>query len=190
MVFANRAAADLLGFATPRICWARARGRSCRASGPRRARHGARPGVDAGRRLFAGERPGPLLVRNIVRATGEERWLIVRATPIRDPETERIRTPSTFSRTSPRSSAPSAPSASRRGQPRTRVLDDYPATLEQVARLAVPQLADWCGVELLDEDGQIERVTVHHAVRQARAGRASSTAYIARRQMSPRAFAR
>ena len=41
------------------------------------------------RRLFAGESPEPLLVRNVVRATGEERWLIVRASPIVDPETER-----------------------------------------------------------------------------------------------------
>jgi phosphoserine phosphatase RsbU/P len=42
------------------------------------------------RRLFRGEQPEPLLVRNIVRATGEERWLIVRSSPIPDPETGRI----------------------------------------------------------------------------------------------------
>jgi PAS domain S-box-containing protein len=43
-----------------------------------------------GRRLFAGEHPEPLVVRNIVRATGEERWLVVRSSPVTDPETERI----------------------------------------------------------------------------------------------------
>jgi PAS domain S-box-containing protein len=40
-----------------------------------------------GRRLFAGEHPDPLLVRNIVRATGEERWIVARASPIADPDT-------------------------------------------------------------------------------------------------------
>ncbi len=40
-----------------------------------------------GRRLFAGEHPEPQLVRNIVRATGEERWIMTRASPIVDPDT-------------------------------------------------------------------------------------------------------
>ena len=31
------------------------------------------------RRLFRGEAAPPLLVRNIVRATGEQRWIVVRA---------------------------------------------------------------------------------------------------------------
>jgi hypothetical protein len=37
------------------------------------------------RRLFRGEPAPPLLVRNVVRATGEERWVVVRASPIVDP---------------------------------------------------------------------------------------------------------
>jgi PAS domain S-box-containing protein len=40
-----------------------------------------------GRRLFAGEHPEPLLVRNIVRASGEERWIVARASPVADPDT-------------------------------------------------------------------------------------------------------
>ncbi len=40
-----------------------------------------------GRRLFAGEHPDPLLVRNIVRASGEERWIVARASPVADPDT-------------------------------------------------------------------------------------------------------
>jgi PAS domain S-box-containing protein len=39
---------------------------------------------------------------------------------------------------------------------------DYEATLDRVARLAVPELADWVFVELLQEDGAIERVAVAH----------------------------
>jgi PAS domain S-box-containing protein len=40
---------------------------------------------------------------------------------------------------------------------------DYRQTLSQLARLAVPQLADWCTVDMLSEDGtQIERLAVAH----------------------------
>jgi PAS domain S-box-containing protein len=39
---------------------------------------------------------------------------------------------------------------------------DYQTTLRTVARLAVPTLADWCGVDVLTEDGEIERLAVEH----------------------------
>ncbi|WNG44919.1 PAS domain-containing protein [Archangium minus] len=40
---------------------------------------------------------------------------------------------------------------------------DHAATLRQVARLAVPVLADWCLVDMVEEDGHIDRVEVAHA---------------------------
>jgi PAS domain S-box-containing protein len=40
-----------------------------------------------GNRLLRGERPEPQLVRNIVRASGEERWIVARASPVADPDT-------------------------------------------------------------------------------------------------------
>jgi PAS domain S-box-containing protein len=39
---------------------------------------------------------------------------------------------------------------------------DYRATLTSVARLAVPTLADWCGVDVLAGDGSVERLAVAH----------------------------
>ena len=39
---------------------------------------------------------------------------------------------------------------------------DYEKTLEAVARLAVGSLADWCGVDLVDEEGRIRQVVVSH----------------------------
>jgi PAS domain S-box-containing protein len=39
---------------------------------------------------------------------------------------------------------------------------DYRATLASVARLAVPTLADWCGVDVLGEGGFVERLAVAH----------------------------
>jgi serine phosphatase RsbU (regulator of sigma subunit) len=39
---------------------------------------------------------------------------------------------------------------------------DYGETLTRIARLVVPQIADWCAIDLLSEQGEIERVAVHH----------------------------
>lgn len=39
---------------------------------------------------------------------------------------------------------------------------DYETTLRNVARLAVPHFADWCAVDLVDLDGNVERLAVTH----------------------------
>jgi PAS domain S-box-containing protein len=39
---------------------------------------------------------------------------------------------------------------------------DYRETLSSVARLAVPTLADWCAVDVLEEGGSSERLAVEH----------------------------
>src|SRR5215210_1918033 len=39
---------------------------------------------------------------------------------------------------------------------------DYRSTLASVARLAIPQLADWCAVDILTEDGSLDRLAVAH----------------------------
>ncbi|HEU4450350.1 MAG TPA: ATP-binding protein [Gaiellaceae bacterium] len=40
---------------------------------------------------------------------------------------------------------------------------DYERTLASVARLVVPRMADWCAVDVLGEDGRIERLVVAHS---------------------------
>ena len=40
---------------------------------------------------------------------------------------------------------------------------EYETTLQSVARLAVPTLADWCAVDVVGEDGAITRVATTHA---------------------------
>lgn len=39
---------------------------------------------------------------------------------------------------------------------------DYQTTLENLAQLVVPQLADWCSIDIIEEDGSIAQVTVAH----------------------------
>jgi PAS domain S-box-containing protein len=163
-VFANQAAADLLHVADPEQLMSSQPGSIM----PRFLvldEQGRELDLEhmPGRQLFAGETPGPLLVRNIVRATGEERWLIVRSSPITDPangsvlyavnvfenitEVKRVQLAESFMAEASRVLASSL---------------DYGETLQRIARLAVPQIADWCAVDLVNEEGEIERVAVHH----------------------------
>jgi PAS domain S-box-containing protein len=117
-----------------------------------------------GRRLFKGEPAEPLLVRNIVCATGEERWLIVRSTPISDPDSGRVLyAVNVFENITEVKRVELTESFMAEA---SRVLAssmDYGETLKRVAELAVPQIADWCAVDLLTEDDTIERVAVHHS---------------------------
>ena len=39
---------------------------------------------------------------------------------------------------------------------------DFRATLSAAARLAVPRLADWCAVDILDADGRLRRLAIAH----------------------------
>ena len=39
---------------------------------------------------------------------------------------------------------------------------DYEATLRTVAELAVPHIADWCAVDIVDEQGRVQRLAVAH----------------------------
>jgi PAS domain S-box-containing protein len=40
---------------------------------------------------------------------------------------------------------------------------DYEQTLEQIAKISVPQLADWCSIDILNEDDSIRRLPIAHA---------------------------
>ncbi len=39
---------------------------------------------------------------------------------------------------------------------------DYEKTLKNVAKLSVPKIADWCSIDILDQNNQIKRLTVAH----------------------------
>jgi PAS domain S-box-containing protein len=164
-IFANQAAAELLGFLTPDELVSAPTGTIMS-----RFRVSSEDGRDLdlrsmpARRLFRGEHPEPLLVRNIVRATGEERWLIVRSSPIVEEESGSIDyAVNVFENITEVKRVQLAESFMAEA---SRVLAssmDYTETLQEVARLAVPQIADWCAVDVLGESGEIERVAVHHS---------------------------
>jgi PAS domain S-box-containing protein len=165
IIFANRAAAELLGVDEPaqligtdtdelmgRFLLLDQEGRELRAEETPRWQ------------VFADEAPDSLLVHSIVRESGRERWLMAHSSPVRDPESgqltysvnvyeditevKRVQIAESFMAEASRVLASSM---------------DYNDTLTRVARLAVPKVADWCAVDVLDEDGAIRRVAVHHS---------------------------
>ncbi len=164
MVFANQAAAELLGVSSPLELTSAAPGTVM----PRfivQDEHGRELGLEdmPSRRVFAGEQPEPLLVRNIVRATGEERWLIARSSAVVDPDSGRTRyAVNVFENITQVKRVQLAEGFMAQASTVLASSMDYAETLQRVARLAVPQIADWCAVDVLDERGEIERVAVHH----------------------------
>lgn len=163
-VFANQAAADLLKVEGPGALMDAEPGQIMRNFAVF-DEEGNELDLDAmpGRRLFAGEPVQPLLVRNIVRSTGEERWIIVRSSPVLDPDSgELLYVVNVFENITEVKRVQLAESFMSEA---SRVLAsslDYSETLQRLARLAVPVVASWCAVDVVGEHGEIERVAVHH----------------------------
>lgn len=112
-----------------------------------------------GPRLVAGEQVEPLLTRSVNRATGVERWLLTKTTLLDDGGTFAVNIIEDVTE---------AKNAERRQRFLARAAGvlasslDYGQTLEHIARLAVPDLADWCAVDLFDEDGALQRLGLAH----------------------------
>lgn len=113
-------------------------------------------------RVLSGEQPEPLLMHWVDRRSGEEQWDLLKATAVRDADGELDAAVTIIEDVT----------ESRRLQMRSDFLArasaelfsslDYQQTLRRVAGLAVPQLADWCAVDLLDEEGAREPVAIAH----------------------------
>jgi PAS domain S-box-containing protein len=113
-------------------------------------------------RLLRGEQPEPTLLRYVNRRSGEEEWTLLKAAAVRGADGE-IEAAVTVIEdvTAAKRSAQRLEFIARAGHILASSLD-YQQTLRNVADLAVPQLADWCAVDLFDEDGDHEQVTVAH----------------------------
>ena len=110
-----------------------------------------------GRHALAGEESRPTLTQSVLKATGEVRWSVTKATPVRDEHgavvlAVNIIEDVTDARLAERqqrflSAASMLVSSSL----------DVDVTLDKVADAAVPELADWCCVDVPDERGVMRR---------------------------------
>jgi PAS domain S-box-containing protein len=115
-----------------------------------------------GRRALLGEHPAPRTLRFIERATGEERWSVVKATPILGSDSQPVLAINIIEDVTETKRVERAQAFLAEA---SRVLAgslDLETTLQMVTQLAVPDIADWCGIDLVDERGNIEHVAVHH----------------------------
>jgi PAS domain S-box-containing protein len=118
-----------------------------------------------GRIALVEGRESERLLQYRVRATGERRWSLVRATPVFD-EDGAVRLAINVVHELTRQ---------RRAEERLRVLADagrtlssslaVDETLAQIARLMVPAIADYCLVDLLGDDGSLQHVVHIHVDR-------------------------
>ncbi|HKG64822.1 MAG TPA: SpoIIE family protein phosphatase [Solirubrobacteraceae bacterium] len=115
-----------------------------------------------GRRAMAGERPEPLVVRSRLAGTREWRWSRVKATPVLEPD-GRVRL--AINVIEDITELKRAEQGQRFLAEAGRVLAgslDYEETLAAVARLAVPDIADWCAVDAI-VDGELRRLATAHS---------------------------
>jgi PAS domain S-box-containing protein len=115
-----------------------------------------------GRRALLGEVSPPAMLRFRVKATGNERYAVVRSEPILDADGRLLQVINTFHDvTEERQTADALRFLYDAGAVLSTSLD-YEETLRNLARLAVPVFADWCAIDVLDDDGGVQRVGIHH----------------------------
>ncbi len=122
-----------------------------------------------GRRALGGEDNAETVLRFRVRETGEERWSAVKATPIRDHDGNVTMAINVIEDITTHKRAELAQRfLASSGEVLASVLDPDELLVE-IANLAVPELADWCSVEVATDGGVLERKALAHvdpAVRQ------------------------
>jgi serine phosphatase RsbU (regulator of sigma subunit)/PAS domain-containing protein len=113
-----------------------------------------------GRHALAGRIAEPVVMRSISRATGLERWMLVKSRPVRDDDGQVTLAVNIMEDIT----------EGRRAEHHQRFLAEagklvsssleVDTTLERVAWAVVPAIADWCCVELPDERGRV----LHRAI--------------------------
>jgi serine phosphatase RsbU (regulator of sigma subunit)/PAS domain-containing protein/anti-sigma regulatory factor (Ser/Thr protein kinase) len=104
----------------------------------------------------------PMLVRRVDNRTGEQRWLSSKASLVLD---NRGRTTMVVSVTEDVTAAKRSEIGQRLLVEAGRMLSsttDFAATLQQIAELTVPTLADWCTIDVPAAGGRLEQVAVAH----------------------------
>jgi PAS domain S-box-containing protein len=162
-VYANEAAARLLGCESVAEVLAAEPGALAR-NFTIAHEDGSPVGLDdlPGRRLMRGEEAPSLLTRSIRHDTGEAFWLLTKATLTGEGTGERLAINIIEDVTDAKDAELRQRFLAEAGQLLASSLD-YEQTLERVARMIVPRLADWCGVDMLDDKGDMVNVAVAHA---------------------------
>ena len=115
-----------------------------------------------GRRVVAGESSAQVTLRFVVQATGEERWSVVRATAAYAAGGTARYAINVFLDVTERVQSEQRQRFLVEASGELASSLDMATTLQRVADLAVPILADWCALDLRQLDGSIRNVAVAH----------------------------
>lgn len=115
-----------------------------------------------GRRALAGEAPEPVTLMRRHRETGEERWLTVKASAIPDDDGRPMLAVNIVEDITAQRRAHLAAEFLAEASRMLSSSLDVQHTLRAVAEAAVPDIADWCAVELVDAGGVVEQVALVH----------------------------
>jgi PAS domain S-box-containing protein len=115
-----------------------------------------------GRRVMRGGSEEEAVVRFRIRATGEERWSLVRPSAVRRADGSVEFVISSFQDVTPLKESERRLSLLADAGAILGGSVDYQETLNQLARLVVDELADWCVVDVVEPESQMRRVAVAH----------------------------
>jgi PAS domain S-box-containing protein len=113
-------------------------------------------------RQLAGQPAEPLLMRTVHRVTGEVSWNLLKATVLRDDRGESIAAVTIIEDVTAEKTAELRERFLARATETLMSSIDHQETLRNVAWLAVPEIADWCAVDLIDDGGMRQQVVAAH----------------------------
>jgi len=113
-------------------------------------------------RQLAGEPGESLLMRTVHRETGEMKWDLLKSMPLRDDAGQPIAIVTIIEDVTLEKTAQLHERFLAQATETLMSSLDYQETLRNVAWLAVPELADWCVVDLVDELGARQQVVAAH----------------------------
>jgi PAS domain S-box-containing protein len=113
-------------------------------------------------RILRGEHAEPLLIRTVNRFDGAQRWNLLKAAPLLDADGLVEATITIIEDVTEQKRAEKRGAFLAQAGAVLASSLDYEQTLRNVAQLAVPEVADWCAVDLVDDDGDRHSVAVAH----------------------------
>ncbi len=163
IVHANRAALESMGFSTVEEMQARGAGRIFEdyIVQDEQGRELTMADVPSVRQL-AGEPGESLLMRTVHRPTGTVKWDLLKSTPLSDGLGRPIATVTIIEDVTAQKTVELRERFMARASKTLMSSLDYQETLRNVAWLAVPEVADWCAVDLVDDAGLRQQVVVAH----------------------------
>jgi PAS domain S-box-containing protein len=116
-----------------------------------------------GRMALRGHGSNSAALRWKVPATGEERWVLVKATPVLNHYGQVDLAVTIFQDVTEQKRAERTQRLLAEVGKLVAAPLDYSKTLSEVADMMVPELADWCSIYIVEDDQSIHQVAVAHA---------------------------